>query len=374
MKTVNISQVDALFSNGSYPIEFFFFYAEDFSTKKIRAALQDLSSIFWPLFGEYKEGRIFFEQYREDHIFDEEIVNHEFDTAERADTAAEVISRYRLGETKRLFFLRVKRFKNGIGLIFKMNHLAGDGYSYFTFLSVLAALSQPSLVPFKSALIKSILRLHHRRTILKDFYFQGLDLAPVIQDERLEIECDVVSRQNIQSLIKEAASSHAIRISPNDILTAKAIKKLGGIHPERWHQDINLTIPIDVRRNIDEYGKRFFGNGILLHSMKIKQEHITNCSLLETAIQIRKSMPSVTKESYIGYLDALERMIAERDSDRFRPFDPENGCLVTNLSKLPAARLDFGTGVPTSIFPLTLEKNSAGIMADNENLILRITH
>ncbi len=373
MKTVNISQVDALFSNGSYPIEFLFYYPEGFSTKKIRAALQDLSSIFWPLFGEYKEGRILFRPYREDRFFDEETENREFDIRESTETDAQALSRYRL-EMKRLCRLKVKRFKNGTALIFKMNHMTGDGYSYFTFLSVLAALAQPSRVPFKSALVKSIFKPHHRRTILKDFHFQGLDLSPVIQDERLKIQCDVASRQDIQSLIREAASSHAFRISPNDILTAKAIKKLVGIHPERLRKDINLTIPIDVRRYIDEYGKRFFGNGILLHTMKIKQEHITKCSLIETAIHIRKSMPSVTRETYTQYLERLERMIAEGDSDRFRPFDPENGCLVTNLSKLPAARLDFGTGVPTSIFPLTLEKNSAGIMADNENLILRITH
>ncbi|MCK5705861.1 MAG: hypothetical protein KAI29_32145, partial [Cyclobacteriaceae bacterium] len=61
MKKVNISQVDALFSNMSYPIEFLFYFKEGFNTKKIRAALRKLSSIFWPMFGEYKNGIISFD-------------------------------------------------------------------------------------------------------------------------------------------------------------------------------------------------------------------------------------------------------------------------------------------------------------------------
>ncbi len=372
MKRINISQVDALFSHGGYPIEFLFFYADGFSTKRLRRALHDLSSIFWPIFGTYREGSIFFEPYREDQIFDEEAVNRGFDRTESAATDAEAVSRYRLKEMKRLFFLKVKRFKNGTALIPKMQHVAGDGYSYFTFLSALAALSRPPRIPFKSSVIKSLFRPHHRRTVLKDFQFRGMELAPAALNERRGIECDVVSRRDVRALIEEAASSPALRLSTNDILTAKVIKKLVGIQPERWRNEINLTIPIDVRRRVDEYGRRFFGNGILLHTIEFKQEQIRGPSLLETAIQIRKSMPSITTENYTGYLEHLERMIAAGDSDRFQPFDPEKGCLVTNLSRLPVSRLDFGAGIPASIIPLTIEKNSTAILAEKENFILWI--
>jgi len=63
MKEINISQVDALFSNGIYPIEFLFYFKEELNTKKIRNALKKLSSVFWPMFGEYKDGVISFESY-----------------------------------------------------------------------------------------------------------------------------------------------------------------------------------------------------------------------------------------------------------------------------------------------------------------------
>lgn len=85
-------------------------------------------------------------------------------------------------------------------------------------------------------------------------------------------------------------------------------------------------------------------------------------------------MPSITKESYIQYLDRLETIVAKKEMHKLKPYDPETGCLVTNLSKLPVNRLNFGTGEPDFIFPLTIEKNSAAVLADKEHFILRLAY
>jgi hypothetical protein len=74
MKKIPISHVDVLFSNGIYPIEFLFYYKDAFNTKKIRAALRNLSSAFWPLFGVYQDGMIFADRYREENFHDEEAI------------------------------------------------------------------------------------------------------------------------------------------------------------------------------------------------------------------------------------------------------------------------------------------------------------
>jgi hypothetical protein len=123
MKRAQISQVDALFSNGSYPIEMLFYYREGFSTKKLRRALRRLSPVFWPVFGEYKDGVISFGRYREEDCFDEESVDRELDRSELEGAGVEAISRYGLPELKRLFFLKATRFKNGLVLVPKMNHV-----------------------------------------------------------------------------------------------------------------------------------------------------------------------------------------------------------------------------------------------------------
>ena len=245
LKRLNISQVDALFANGSYPIEFLFFYQHGLPIPRLRNALRALSPLFWPIFGDYAEGDIVYDRFPDDKIFAEETVEHDFISPESPGTDTEILARLGLKNLERLLFIKVIRFKNGHGLIAKMNHLAGDGYSYFYFLAALAAHVRPSRVPFRTSLLKSALKPHHRRTVLRDFRFQGLDVPPFPRDQGLKIENHVVSRRDVLSLIKEAADSHAFRISSNDILAAKALRRLVGLHPERWKDRVDLTIPID---------------------------------------------------------------------------------------------------------------------------------
>jgi len=374
MKEIKISQVDALFSNGSYPIEFLFFYKEGFKTDKIRSGLRELSSIFWPMFGDYKDGLIFFDKYREEDFYDEEVLNQELNISEIKENGFEATSRFRLPRLKKLFFLKAIRLKNGLVLIPKLNHLAGDGYSYFYFLSLLALLSRLTLFPFKSSLINLFFKPHHHRTILKDFSFKGVELKPVLQNDKFTIEFNEILRKDMQSIIEEIAVSDNFQISLNDILTAKALKKFVDIQSGYWGEEVNLTIPIDVRRRIKEYGRGFFGNGIMFHTVKLKKEHIKNSLAKDVAVTIRKSMPLISREIYVDYLAELEEMISEGKTEKLKPFDPRCGCLVTNISKLPSDKLDFGTGRPELTIPLTIEEKSTAILAKKENFILRFAY
>ena len=374
MKQINISQVDALFSRGNYAIEFLLYYKEGFDTQKIRRALQRLSSVFWPMFGEYRDGIIFFDRYSEEDCFEEEIVGQELDIPKLKENGSALCSQFCQPDLKKLFFLKAIKMKNGLILVPKMNHLAGDGYSYFYFLSVLAALSKQPSFSIRSSLFNLFFKPHHRRTALKNFSFKGVELKPEHQHDTFTIEYEEILREDVQSAIKEVAVSDNFRISKNDILSAVALKKLVGIQSGFFGEEIELTIPIDVRRKIKEYGLRFFGNGIMLHTIQLKKKHIENSPLKELAVEIRKSMPLVSKETYINYLIGLEKTLSERKMDKFRPFDPKYGCLVTNIAKLPSDKLNFGSGSPELILPLTVENNSVAILANKENFILRFAH
>jgi hypothetical protein len=44
------------------------------------------------------------------------------------------------------------------------------------------------------------------------------------------------------------------------------------------------------------------------------------------------------------------------------------------VARLPADKLNFGTGSPDLIFPLTIRKNSMVILAKEENFILRYAY
>jgi hypothetical protein len=125
---------------------------------------------------------------------------------------------------------------------------------------------------------------------------------------------------------------------------------------------------------VKEYGRGFFGNGIMFHSLTFKKEKLENAAVREVAVEIRKSMPPLSRETYVDFLRSLEEMLSGGRRDEFKPYDPERGCLVTNLSRMPADKLDFGAGSPRSVVPLIAEKNSAGILAKGENYVLRLAY
>jgi hypothetical protein len=374
MKEVNISQVDALFSNGIYPIEFLFYFKDGLDTRRIRNALKKITSAFWPVFGEYKAGIISFDKYDEKDFIDMEAVDQKFTIPATEKEKLAFYAQYRLPDTKKLSLFKITQFNNGMILVPKIKHLAGDGYSYFYFLSSLAVLSRRSLLPSKASFMQLMAKPHHRRTALKKFVLQRFDLNPVKQSNQFAIAADEILRKDIQSRIRSVSESKNFRISTNDVLSAMALKKLTGAQEEFQGETIELTIPIDVRRHVKDYGRRFFGNGIMLHKLKLKRDDIKRLAVEEMAAQIRQAMPSVSEKSYIDYLTQLERLIDAGNEKKLRPFDPATGCLVTNISRLPVERLDFGSGPPDLVFPLTIEKNGAAVLAKDENFILRYAY
>ena len=89
MKKNNISQVDTIFANGSYPIEFLIYYKNKLESRNIRSALKKLSSAFWPMFGEYRGGIIQFEKYIENKHFDETEIDQTFNNEDSAEVIFE---------------------------------------------------------------------------------------------------------------------------------------------------------------------------------------------------------------------------------------------------------------------------------------------
>ena len=91
----------------------------------------------------------------------------------------------------------------------------------------------------------------------------------------------------------------------------------------------------------------------------------------DTAARLRKSMPKVNRESYINFLNDLEEKSSQSAVHNLMPYDPAEGCLVTNLSRMPVKKLNFGTGDPDYILLLTIGKNSAAVLADKTDYIFR---
>lgn len=199
-------------------------------------------------------------------------------------------------------------------------------------------------------------------------------MEPIKEASNLTIKFEEFSKASIREMIRDVAANSNQKVSTNDILYAIVIKKSIEIQNEEFGEDFQLTIPIDVRRQIKEYGQKYFGNGLMFNEINFSTTDIKTSDINNIALKIRKNMPEVNKEFYIEYLNSLEEIIARGQTYRLRPYDPGKGCLITNLSKLPATKLDFGSGNPDFLFPLTVGKNSAAIMADTDNFIIRLAY
>jgi hypothetical protein len=366
--------VDTIFANGSYPIEFLLYYKNKINTNKIRSALKKLSNDFWPVFGQYDSGVIHFDKYVEDYCFDEQIKNEEFESGLSYNDFYKKYYQVLPVDLKKLFYLKIIHYKNGTVIIPKQNHLAGDGYSYFYFLSILAQLLQNKYLPLKNWIIRSFAKPNHQRTSLKEFILPNIELTLFKVDKDVTIEDEYITKADVRKKIRDIAERTNHKVSTNDILSAMVVKKLIGIQNEQVRNEYILNIPIDVRRNIKAYGQKFFGNGLMFSQINFLTSDVLKSEINDIAIQIRQGMPEISTDMYMDYLQELENIIDKKKTELLRPYNPDTGCLVTNLSRLPVNRLNFGTGNPDLIFPLTIGKNAASILADEENFILRLVY
>jgi hypothetical protein len=152
------------------------------------------------------------------------------------------------------------------------------------------------------------------------------------------------------------------------------VKRLAAVEDGQGGDEFQLTVPIDVRRGIQEVSPRYFGNGLMFGRIPFSRSAVRSASVDTIAVEIRKGMPAVSGENYIKYLEELEAIIRTRQTHRLRPYDPQAGCLVTNLSMMPTGRLDFGSGTPDYVLPLSIGKNSAAVLGDGDKFVFRVEH
>jgi hypothetical protein len=374
MKKVKISQIDTLFVNGSYPIEFLFYYNYKIHSKTIRKALKKVSLSFWPLFGVYGNGWIHSSKYLEEKFLRETVFKEDFDYTLTVMDIWEKYNNVNPQKMDGLFFMSILQFNNGTVIIPKMNHLAGDGYSYFYFLSLLAAMSKSFYIPFKKYAIRQLFSPKLNRTVIEDFYFDKTNIKEQFKHQNCKIKIEKVNKTYVHQEIKKIITNNNINVTANDILSAMIFKRTVDLQKSTNNNHFTLSIPMDVRRQVKELGSKFFGNGLMFHHLTSNTDEIDNYNITELALNLRKSLPKMNKALYVKYLADLELKIDESSIHSLEPYDPEKGCLVTNLSKMPIQKLDFGSGGPEFVFLLTIGRNSTAILADKDDYLLRLVN
>jgi hypothetical protein len=383
MKSVGISPVDMCFVNGRYPIEFVLFYPYRIQVKSLHKALKKVAALFWPAFGVYSEGEIkaFPElEAAEDDWWKEETIEANFNPAKEYDNlhhayGTEYLKSLQYSKniisSSRLFRFKVIHFLNGTMLIPSMNHLAGDGYSYFYLLTTLAALYRNRKIPFASLFIGKLFKPRLTRTTNKNFQVPNEIMEGYLPDENLMVEFIEFKKTEIRKKALHASEQSGLRVSTNDILCAIEVLSLIGSQSSTNPANFHLVIPIDVRRGVSEYGKKFFGNGIMVLKIPFSSAEIAHSTIESIAIHIRKSFPDIDHESFDTFDEKLIQWVDTGQYKKLLPYDPKTDCLVTNLSRVPLKALNFGNGPPSLVAPTTIGRGSTLVLSNKDSYVLR---
>ena len=381
---IPLSSIDHIFTGvGSYPIEFIFLYDGFLDENGLQESLTKTISHFQTI------ASILIRQSKDAYAFQLSPDGVEFDVViskvnyENNDRKYEYINPVETQENNPLTKIKLTHTPKGTVLGVSISHSIVDGFSYFHFLSSWARIFQGKqfLPPThqRDLLVSDNLSLKDPITGKEVLQKSGLFLdkkRETIAKEDLIWDSRIFKNEELKELLTKAQSECEIRLSYNDIVTAKLAQE----YLEKWHQSgknntCYISCPVDFRRIKTGFPKTYFGNAVALTSTSISFEKLMQISLADLAVKIRMNVGKVNDE-YIG--NSIDTLTGLRIQDTSKIFenvhvmDPHTGLLVTNLSRLPVPDIEFNAGPPVKYDILTQSVRGAVILPHPEGLEARV--
>ena len=288
---------------------------------------------------------------------------------------------------------RLARVGAGSVFVATISHVVVDGYSYFFFLSTLAALYRRELTSlgyWQRRLLRPDLDRRPLRPPVaapagsppldpENFYARtGITLAeerrvPPLKDSRWEFVR--FARPELDAALAEARLATGEKLSAHDLLSARLWKKIAA----EWHdhdEPLEISSAFDIRRTHPSMSARYFGNAIRATVLRLSRTEVLEWPVARLAQRIRGATRAITPATVQDALACMEETRLIHGAGVFQRMHvshPRRGFLVTNLSRVPLATLDFGGGPPRQLVPLTPAPRSAIVLADGDHgLIARL--
>jgi len=386
MKTIPLSAIDHVFTGvGSYSIGFVFAYKNTIDSARLRSSLDETLEQFLPLrsklikISEHSYGLqpaddgLSFETTTSSEIFEDSTdVSRFLDPAHSVE--GEPLTKIKLTQTPRGSVLGVS-----------ISHAVADGFSYFHFLSSWSRTFQG----------KRILSPSHQRELLMPetsdrqkpitpddilarcglFWAGKRHASPreQIYEERLFISKDTMGK-----LLAEAEEECGVPLFYNDVIAAFLWKK----YITKWNEGKNnpvayVSCPFDYRRVLRILPRTYFGNALCCATASIDYENLVHASLGKLALLIRKAVGQVKEDYVLGSLEALGSLRRQRGlaaMEEIHVMHPQDGLVVTNISRLPVQNLEFDSGTPTGFQALSSAPRAAAILPAQDGVDIRVYH
>jgi shikimate O-hydroxycinnamoyltransferase len=386
MKIIPLSPIDHVFTGvGSYPIGFVFAYKDTIDAAPLRSSLDETLEQFSPLrsklikISEHSYGL----QPADDGLSFE--VSSSSEIFEESKGISKFLDSVHSVEGEPLAKIKLTQTPRGSVLGVSISHALADGFSYFHFLSSWSRVFQGKriLSPSHQRELLVPKTSEHQKLITPDdilarcgFFWGGKRHAS--SGEQIHEERLLISKDTMSKLLAEAEEECGVPLFYNDVITAFLWKK----YITEWNESGNnpttyVSCPFDYRRVLRILPRTYFGNALCGATASIDYESLVHASLGKLALLIRKAVAQVKQDYVLGSLEALESLRQQKGLDAMEEIHvlhPQNGLVVTNISRLPVQDLEFGSGTPTGFQVLNSTQRGAAILPAQDGVDVRVYH
>jgi shikimate O-hydroxycinnamoyltransferase len=356
-----LAPVDYVFTgNMSCPVTFAFSFTEQLDPRKLESSLAELLACIPWLGGRLcavSESALAYEvEERPSVALSVTTTDKSFDELRDRDLVPLVKS----FDREVLMHARLTQTPEGSVLGVSMSHALVDGFSFFLAMQKWAALTRGEQV--EAPVMERLLRAPESYVAAA---LSGLDEHRLFENTGLFLSeprpaVETLPRQErmylssaaLAELFADAQRSVDQKITKNDVLTAWLWRTYGAqLWSDADNPDVYMSCPVDVRRLLGEENKNAFGCTINTATARATRRELMHLSLGQLATRIQQSVSRVFASDpfeRVATLEALRRLYGLRGPQSIQLRHPQRGMVVTNMSRLPLAQLDFGCGAPTT--------------------------
>ncbi len=374
MKTVPLTPVDYVFTGvGSQPITFVFYFSKQIHSFALKKSLKGALDVFPILRSQLKRKSEKDYEYaltRDGYTFDVVESDLPFEVSRKV---TDYITPVQSLEGHPLTKIQLTQTPNGSVLGVSLSHALVDGFSYFYFMVSWASIYRGDSF-FKPYLDRDVVLSFLKTkagTIEPDMIYSdcGLfyqDLPRKFLTGHPDIERFLISDETMGQHIEKGKHDLGVSLTKNDVIAALLWKK----YIMMWNSDLGnpmtfLTCPFDFRRVMPGFPPNYFGCPLCFTAASIDMEYLSVSTVEDLAIRIRQSVKEIKSDFVLNSLSSLEKLRLQDGltaMDKVHLRHPQQGMIVTNLTRMPLKDIDFGYGPPAHFLAYVEIHSSAAIL------------
>lgn len=380
MEIIPLTPVGYVFTGaGSQPITFVFYFSKRLQSFELQKSLDKVLNAFPILRSQLRRKTDTDYEYvlsESGYTFD--VVKTDLPFEERGKVT-DYITPVSTLEGHPLTKIQLTQTSNGSVLGVSISHALVDGFSYFYFLVSWANICRGETF-FKPFLDRDVVLSHLKsKAEIIDSDKLYSDCGLFFREESREpltgfpdIERFTIADETMDSHIKKGKHEFGVSLTKNDVITALLWKKyIPAWNPDLGNSMTYLTCPYDYRRVLPGFPPHFFGCALCFTAASTKQRNLENSSIEELGVLIRQSVNKIKGEFVINSLSTLENFRLQNGltaMEKVHLRHPDQGLIVTNLTRMPLKDIDFGSGPPAQFLAYVEVHSSAAILPAAEGV------